>query len=569
MNFTLQGLVADYHTLRIQHTELVLATILATEGSTYRKAGARMLITPDACCYGLLGGNELHQAILARVAPIFATRELQILDFDSQSIDSGNLAVELEPGARVTVLLQYLAVADPNNTLELLLTGLRQQQAVLVTICESALADCSPGANVLIAQAAAIHSDLDPRYSRELTEIASQIRDSGISSLESCMSGEGSFTAFYDIITPPLQLLIIGAGPDVIPVLRLATTMDWLVTIVDPRSANTQSEYFETAYRVLTLEPEGMLAAVDIDRIDAVVIMTHRLDLDQRYLQCLRGNTSLKYIGLLGTERRKHRLLQALALDPAITGERIYGPVGLDLGGRSPEQIALALVSEIQAVVNQCSGGRLTSQAAPALQAEPPPVVSEQDLYAIVLAAGGSTRFGGIKQLLELDGKSLLKRAIDTTSNTFDNRVKLVLGIKPNKLQREADGYDIEIVVNKDWENGIASSLRTGIKALPARCKGVLIILCDQPYINETHIRQMIDVWKRDHTKIIASSYANTVGVPAIFPAQHFPAIQQLRGDTGAKAIIESNLEQVIRVSIPEAEIDIDTQEDLIKILSK
>jgi len=79
----------------------------------------------------------------------------------------------------------------------------------------------------------------------------------------------------------------------------------------------------------------------------------------------------------------------------------------------------------------------------------------------------------------------------------------------------------------------------------------------------------MIDAWKRDHTKIIASSYADTVGVPAIFPAQYFPAIQQLQGDTGAKAIIDNNLEHVARVSIPEAEIDIDTQEDLIKILSK
>ena len=77
----------------------------------------------------------------------------------------------------------------------------------------------------------------------------------------------------------------------------------------------------------------------------------------------------------------------------------------------------------------------------------------------------------------------------------------------------------------------------------------------------------MIDAWKRDHTKIIASAYAGTVGVPAIFPVRHFTAISQLQGDTGAKVIIENNLEQVIRISIPEAEIDIDTQEDLIKIL--
>jgi len=197
------------------------------------------------------------------------------------------------------------------------------------------------------------------------------------------------------------------------------------------------------------------------------------------------------------------------------------------------------------------------------------PSASEKGLFAVILAAGGSRRFGGIKQLLELDGKSLLKRVVETAGNSLDNRVKLVLGIKPNILLQEADGFDIEIVVNKGWENGIASSLRAGIKALPAHCKGALIIFCDQPLINEAHLRQLIDAWKQNHSKIIASSYAHTLGVPVIFPCKYFPSIQQLKGDIGAKSIIDKNPENVITISIPEAEIDIDTQEDVIKILGK
>lgn len=202
-------------------------------------------------------------------------------------------------------------------------------------------------------------------------------------------------------------------------------------------------------------------------------------------------------------------------------------------------------------------------------KADTVPSASENDMFAVVLAAGGGRRFGGIKQLLELDGKSLLKRVVETASNSLDNRVKLVLGIKPNILLQEADGFDIEIVVNKDWENGIASSLRAGIKALPAHCKGALIIFCDQPLINEAHLRQLIDAWKQNHSKIIASSYEDTIGVPVIFPREYFPSILQLKGDSGAKSIIEKNLKNVFTVSIPEAAVDIDTQEDLIKILSK
>ena len=565
MNFSTQGLVAAYRALRNRHTGLVLATILATGGSTYRKAGARMLITADGHCHGLLGGHELHQVILAAVPEVFATRGMRLLELDAGS-SGGNLAMELEPGAELTILLEYVATADPANAMELLCMGLQHKQAVFATVCESSLENCPPGTQVLIAQAAVISSTLDERFHEPLLEIAEQIRTSGQSALESCIFGEGSFTAFFDLLMPPLQLLVLGAGPDTFPLLQLVLTLGWQVTVVDPRLHFTQSEELAAAHRVLTLEPEGLPTAVDLDTIDAAVIMSHRLDLDRRYLQCLSGNTSLKYIGLLGTQRRKEKLLQALNLD--ISSDRIYGPAGLDLGGRSPEQIALAIASEIQAVVHQRGGGPLSgSKPAPALDAVA--LADEQDLYAIVLAAGGSRRFGGIKQLLELEGKSLLKRAIDVASNTFDNRVKLVLGIKPNKLQREVDGYDIEIVVNRDWEAGIATSLRSGIKALPAHCRGALIIFCDQPYINETHLRQMIEAWKRDPAKIVASAYANTHGVPVIFPARYFPSIQQLQGDTGAKAIIDSDPDNVIRIKIPEAEIDIDTHEDLIKILWK
>jgi xanthine/CO dehydrogenase XdhC/CoxF family maturation factor/CTP:molybdopterin cytidylyltransferase MocA len=573
MNFSLQGLVASYQALRREPADMVLATLINTEGSTYLKAGARMLITEHEHCHGLLGGQELHRMIAARSRSVFAARGTEILELEAGSDDAGLLGMEIEPGARLTVLLEYLPAENPHNTMELLRAGLGYQRAILATVCESALEDCVPGANVLIAEAAILHGDPDPVYCRAMADIAEQISASGKPALESCISGDGSFTAFYDVITPAPQLLILGAGPDAVPVLRLALELGWTVTIADPRAAFTQAEYLHPAHRILTVAPEALTSALDINRIDAVVIMTHRFDFDQGYLQSLRGNTRLKYIGLLGTRQRKEKLLRALSLDPAQTGEHIFGPVGLDLGGRSPEQIALALLSEIQAVLNDRKGGQLsaaaqTGTAMPATAARTP-AASEMELYAVVLAAGGSRRFGGIKQLLELDGKSLLKRVIDLAGNALGNRVKLVLGIKHNKLQREADGYDLEIVVNQEWEHGVASSLRAGIRALPARCQGALILFCDQPYIKEAHLRRMIEAWLREPARIVASAYADTLGVPAIFPSSYFTSIMALQGDTGAKSIIEKNLENVTRVSIPEAAIDIDTQDDLIKILNQ
>lgn len=569
MYFSLPGLVDNYLSLKPNHTELVLATIIDTEGSTYRKAGARMLITADLQCYGLLGGDELHKAVLAGAGPVFNARDIQVLQFDANHTETGNLGLELEPGAGVTVLLEYLFSNDKYNTMELLLRGLRLKQAVLATICESSIEDFVPGTNILITNQETITENQGQSYYLAMADIADQIRRTGRSSLESCISGDGSFTAFYDTITSAPHLLIIGAGPDAVPLVYLARAMNWTVTIADTRKSFTGSGLLAPADQVLTLQPEELPSQVDLDEIDAAVIMTHRLDLDEHYLRALQGRTGLKYIGLLGTSRRREKLLQALALQPAAPDARIFGPAGLDLGGHSPEQIALSIVSEIQAVLNNRPGGHLAEPAGTTERPQSSPAVSEEDLFVMIMAAGGSRRFGGIKQLIELDGKSLLKRVIDTATQTLGNRVKVVLGLKSNKLQREADGYDVEVVVNRDWENGIASSLRAGIGALPERCKGVLIIFCDQPLINQTHLQQMIETWKQQHDKIISSEYADTIGVPVIFPRRYFQDILELEGDTGAKSIIENNLDNVVRISIPEAEVDIDTQEDLINILKK
>ena len=194
---------------------------------------------------------------------------------------------------------------------------------------------------------------------------------------------------------------------------------------------------------------------------------------------------------------------------------------------------------------------------------------SIDELHAIVLAAGGSTRFGGIKQLLELDGKSMLKRAVETATSVMDERVVLVLGLRANKLQREISQYNIDIVLNENWEKGMASSLKTGIETLPKNCRGVLIIFCDQPLITEQHLKKLIDLWLQDQSKIVAGSYAGTLGVPVLFPSSYFQNILELSGDKGAKSILHENEDKVLFLALPEAEIDIDTQEDVIEILKK
>jgi CTP:molybdopterin cytidylyltransferase MocA len=199
----------------------------------------------------------------------------------------------------------------------------------------------------------------------------------------------------------------------------------------------------------------------------------------------------------------------------------------------------------------------------------PQDLLADYQLFAIVLAAGGSSRFQGIKQLVELEGKSLLKRTVETACNILDDRVKVVLGLKALKLKRELAGLNVEIIMNDAWQAGLSTSLQAGINALPDDCSGVLVIFCDQPLIREQQIQALIALWNRDRTRIIASAYAGIQGVPVIFPRKYFHEFSDLTGDSGAKSILNRHPDEIVPLPLPEAETDIDTQADLLEILTR
>jgi molybdenum cofactor cytidylyltransferase len=123
-------------------------------------------------------------------------------------------------------------------------------------------------------------------------------------------------------------------------------------------------------------------------------------------------------------------------------------------------------------------------------------------------------------------------------------------------------------IINSNWENGLSSSIRAGVGALPQTCEGVMILFCDQILIETHHLMDLIETWNQDHSKIIACGYSDTVGVPVIIPAKYFSDIADLRGDYGAKSIIEKNIDDVVILDVPEAGCDIDTQEDMLELLS-
>jgi xanthine/CO dehydrogenase XdhC/CoxF family maturation factor len=154
----------------------------------------------------------------------------------------------------------------------------------------------------------------------------------------------------------PPRLLLLGAGPDAMPLVEIAGLMNWQVTVLDHRPAYAVADRFPRARRV-ALKPSAELPQeLEANQYDAAVVMSHHLLSDQAYLAAL-ADSSIPYIGLLGPAPRRIRLLHEIGDKAARLGGRLYGPIGLDIGARSPETIALAIVAEIQAVLAGREGG--------------------------------------------------------------------------------------------------------------------------------------------------------------------------------------------------------------------
>jgi CTP:molybdopterin cytidylyltransferase MocA len=186
---------------------------------------------------------------------------------------------------------------------------------------------------------------------------------------------------------------------------------------------------------------------------------------------------------------------------------------------------------------------------------------------AIVLAAGASRRLGQPKQLLMLDGETLLARSVRLANEAGAAPVLVVLGANSELIGSAIPAGSATLVMNENWEQGIASSIHAGLKALdPAESDvgGVLILACDQPRLSAEHLRELIQsLAGQRETSIVASAYAGVHGIPAVFPREAFPHLLALSGDKGARALLMQPPCPLIALAFEGGEVDIDRPDDL------
>lgn len=184
----------------------------------------------------------------------------------------------------------------------------------------------------------------------------------------------------------------------------------------------------------------------------------------------------------------------------------------------------------------------------------------------LVLAAGSSSRLGRPKQLLKIDGIPMVLRAVRCACSSNCNRIFVVVGANRSPIVDAINDLDVEIVENRQWREGIGSSIRTAVERIevdPCAYDAALVMLADQIRIRVEQLNRIIDTF-RSKGSIVASNYENTLGVPALFPREYFHELRKLAGDTGAKSLLSRHQSQVIRVDCPEASADVDTAQDLV-----
>jgi len=192
--------------------------------------------------------------------------------------------------------------------------------------------------------------------------------------------------------------------------------------------------------------------------------------------------------------------------------------------------------------------------------------IDNNDIAILILAAGSSSRLGEPKQLLDWYGNTLLQHAIKTALQ-ISSSVTVVLGANEKIIRPTISNFPISIVLNKKWEEGMSSSISAGMESLEGKkYKAVLIMLCDQPFVNVLLLENIISIFKKNKQPIVACEYNDKLGVPALFDFSFFKKLKDLKGQSGAKDLIRSNLEWVEKVVFEKGQIDVDTQEDWVRL---
>jgi xanthine/CO dehydrogenase XdhC/CoxF family maturation factor len=348
---------------------LVLATVVAVSGSSYRKPGARMLMGEEGWLAGGVSGGCL-EADIVRKAFFWTSTGPRLLRYDSTGDnpeDEGGLSFALGCNGVVDVLLERFE-PGPSDALTFAAEARQAgRRAVVATVYRGPAS--AVGSRLRLGEDGTEAGDLSGSLRDAVREAAREALEAGRTWSGPC----GGADVLVEVVEPPHPLVIFGGGFDVAPVVAQAAGLGWHVTVVADRPTESLRRRFPLAHAVVSAKARDAADAVPLSARTLAVLMTHSLPQDRELLPRLLPRP-LRYLGVLGPRARTERLLAEMSPAPTPAQlDKLHAPMGLDVGAEGAEEIALSVMAELQAVVADRDGGKLRERRAPIHSVAPPP----------------------------------------------------------------------------------------------------------------------------------------------------------------------------------------------------
>lgn len=363
----IKTILTEYKKIDLSLRKAAMATVVKVRGSSYRSPGARMLITDDGRWVGSISGGCLEGDALRKARMVISDNKPLTVTYDTREESNQNLGIGLGCNGVIDVLIEPIDLKDDGNPINLFEKFTTDNDPIAIATIFNASADV--GDKLILNVTGELlkeftNHDLTAQVEKDLSEVFETKK----SFAKRYISNREEIDIFIELIQPAITLIIFGGGFDARPVFELAKSLGWDVQVTDECVAHIAPIFFPGANKLTLCHREFIDRDFAITPYTACVLMSHNYEYDRDVLKKL-ITTSTPYIGILGPKKRFDKMQDELQKDGIIlTSEvmhRIHAPIGLDIGAEAPDEIAVAIVAEIQSKFSNRSGGFLKYRSSP------------------------------------------------------------------------------------------------------------------------------------------------------------------------------------------------------------
>ncbi|WP_431160628.1 XdhC family protein [Flagellimonas beolgyonensis] len=367
----LETILSSYSDLKSKDIKCVLATVVHVEGSSYRRAGARMLVDEYGNITGAISGGCLEGDALKKALFALEKQENKLITYDTSDEDDAVIGAQLGCNGVIQVLFEPVDYGNNNNVCELLKMVVDIEVPWVASIGFNLDNTQKQLGTVLVSNGQKVfaHKNLEKATLKVLHEKSREVIDNERSSFLEMDGNEGMSHIFMEFHPSPVQLVLVGAGNDAQILAQQAELLGWKVIVTDGRPTHANKSRFVGSCQVIVTKPEATLENVRLDERTCFVLMSHNYNYDLSVLKLLLDKPELPYIGILGPLKKYQRMLDELADEGVELSEndlsKIHAPIGLEMGAETPAEIGLSILAEIQSVLTHKTPMPLKQKKAP------------------------------------------------------------------------------------------------------------------------------------------------------------------------------------------------------------